>query len=642
MSEYVADTETDGLLPDLTQIHSLVLKDTKGQIAESCTVNWRNTSYAPIERGLEMLRDAELVVFHNGIKFDIPAIQKVYPTWAPKGLVRDTLVLSRLLKADLDGSDMGLVKKGRLPPQMKGRHGLEAWGYRLGKWKGDYAEIKGAEAKAKGIKGAAEIARYVWSTWNPEMQSYCEQDVEVTLALWNYFQKLIAEQPDLADAVKDPIGLEHDVSWIIGRQERRGVGFNVQKAVKLYATLKGHQQRLEDTLQQSFKPKELRTTFTPKVNNKKQGYVKGVPIEKVKIIPFNPGSRQQVAERLLEMGWEPQEYGKDGIPSIDDETLQLLPYAEAKPLAEYQVVKKRIGSLSTGKKSLMKAEVAGRIHGGVNTCGTPTARMTHADPNLAQVPAVIHKKTGELQAYGKEMRELFEAATGFVLVGCDADSLELRDLAGYMARYDGGAYIETVLKGRKEDGTDMHTLTSKIIGSSRSAAKTWFYAFIYGAGDYKLGLILSGTGSVSNITAIGKRSRMRFMKGLPALGKIDEAAKTKAKAQGYLKGIDGRRIYIRSQHSALNFLLQSAGAIQMKRALVILDRNLQAAGLVPGVDYEFVLNVHDEWQIEVKEELAQQVKEMAPEAIRLAGEFYSFRCPLKGNADIGKNWADTH
>lgn len=654
MSRYVFDIETDGLLDTLTTIHCLVLKDIDtGRVhsfhdhpADAVSVSADDGSAGAtasagcdgsIQRGLRLLGEASFIAGHNVIKFDIPAIQKVHPEWRPGGAVRDTLVLVRLIHADIKESDFVRVKRGQIPPGHAGKHDLETWGYRLGKWKGDYSVVRKAKAKALGIKDKAEVARFVWGAWNQDMQDYCVQDVEVTHALLESLNKSLSQ--GWSD---ECVELEHGVAWVIARQERYGFAFDVEKAVKLHSTMVAHRSRINDKLQAVFKPKRVTSVFVPKVNNKKMGYVKGVPFEKVKVVPFNPKSRQHMAERLQSLGWEPNEFGKDGIPSVTDDILNLLPWDEAKLMAEFAMVEKRLGALASGREAWLKHERNGRIHGGVVTNGAVTGRMTHQHPNIAQVPAATSRKTGEKQPYGHECRELFTVSKGKKLVGCDADALELRDLAGYMARYDGGDYIKVILEGRKEDKTDMHSVNARALGCARDTAKVWFYAFIYGAGDYKLGLILGVTGSVGKITRAGKSSRAKFMKNLPALGKLSEAVKEKVKKQGFLKGLDGRKLRIRKEHAALNTLLQSCGAIQMKRALLILDEGLQARGFVPGVNYEFVANVHDEWQIEVDPEIAHIVGEMAADAIRLAGEYYSFRCPLRGNYDIGTCWADTH
>lgn len=633
MTTLVFDIETNGFLDELTTIHSLVIKNVDtGEVHSFAGAD--NPTYGPISNGLALLAEADMIVGHNVIGFDIPAIQKVYPGWKPKGVVRDTLILTRLLwpKEAVEEIDFARAAKGLHPKNMIGVFTLEAWGHRLGNYKDDF-------------KGP-------WDSWTPVMQDYCEQDVEVTTTLWRKCLEKIAGSDDGVEWWAECVELEHEVAWIVVRQERFGFSFDVEKAGKLYAKLAARRTELEAELRLAFPPRVVETVS--KATNKKYGYVKGQVRRKV--IPFNPGSRKQVAARLVELGWKPDEFNKDGSPKVDDAILEALPYPQAKTLAEYFIVKKRLGALAEGKEAWLKLERNGRIHGRVVTNGAVTGRMTHAKPNTANVDK------------DPECRALFRATPGRKLIGCDADALELRCLAHYMARYDGGAYVQTVLSGKKSDGTDMHSVNARALGLDRETAKTWFYAFIYGAGDWKLGFTITGKkGPRNKIARIGKEARDRFLSGLPAMGKLVGAVKAvlkgKRKKDGtvvvkprkWVRGLDGRKVYIRSEHAALNTLLQSAGAIIMKKAQVILDKNLQARGYVPGVDYEFVAVVHDEWQIEVdpkhiyeitndkgETELHSEIGELAADSIRLAGEHFNFKCPLKGNYDIGNTWADTH
>lgn len=654
MSRYVFDIETDNLLTDLTKVHSLVLKDiATGQVhsfynhGKDLEKDWTG-----ILDGTRMLESADLIVGHNIIEFDIPALQKVYPEFKPRGLVRDTLVLSRLIKADSQShkdSDWGLANKGKMPKKLVGRHSLESWGYRLGNWKGDYAAVKEAEAKALGIKEREAITRYVWGFWNQEMQDYCEQDVAVTLDLWNHFQNILANGWS-----EECVDLEHEVAWVVNRQCQYGIGFDTKRAATFYAQLKKHALRLEEELQQVFPPKKVE--WTPKVNNKKRGYVKGKPI--VKEYPFNPGSSKQIAERLVALGWEPSDYGKDGVPTLDDETLDLLPYPEAKKIAEYRLVAKRIGAVGTGKSAWLKNDAGGVIHPSVITNGAVTGRMTHKI--VVNVPGEIDKKTGKKQLYGRECRELFIPRMG-IMVGCDADSLEGRVMGHYMAYYDGGSYTTSVIAGNKTEGTDVHSRTAAALVAAgfvchRETAKTFFYAMIYGAQDPKLAETLGINGSRPKKKKAGAQARKAVIEGIPGLGELIAALEARAKSKGYITGIDGRKLRIRAMHAILNTLFQSAGAIAMKRGLIILDTELTgvkpsvigtqgpsaATNLVPGKDFEHVLNYHDEWEIDTREELAEEIGKMAADAITKAGDYYKFRCPLKGNSKTGKNWAEVH
>ncbi|MDX1046892.1 DNA polymerase [Sinorhizobium medicae] len=646
----------------MTTIHSLVVKDVNtGEVGSFAD----QPGYPPIRAGLDWLMEADFIAGHNIVDFDIPAIQKLHPWFQPKAVVRDTIVMSRLMWADMKDADFRQEKrkgKGRwIDQKLFGRHSLESWGQRLGVWKGDYGKEREAEGKKLGLKGQ-DLTRFVWGTWSKSMQDYCVQDVEVTEQVW---QKVNSK-----GFSEESIQLEHCVRRIISRQERYGFAFDERAAVELLGILSQAKADAERELLQTFKPwyrnlgrkeptvdrrvaqKHLKPTGIerykkdgrPKLDKDgntipvypKAEFTTDAPYTEIKLVPFNPGSRLDIADRLKRLfGWKPLEFTSDGHPKVDEEILSSLPYPEAQLLTKYLMIQKRLGQLADGKEAWLKHVKNGRIHGQVNTNGAVTGRMTHSKPNMAQVPSGG-------APYGHECRTLFVASPGKKLVGCDADALELRDLAGYMARYDGGAYIATVLEGKKELGTDMHTMNAKALGCDRDTAKTWFYAFIYGSGDFNLGCILGVKGSKQQITNAGKLSRAKFLKALPALNKLVSAVKAKCKTQGWIKGLDGRVLNVRSEHSALNTLLQSAGAIQMKRALVILDNQLQEMGLIPGVHYEFVGNIHDEWQIEVDEDKATLVGKTAANAIRLAGEYYQFRCPLAGNYDVGNNWNETH
>lgn len=657
MTPTIFDLETDGLLDEVTTIHSVVIKENDhvwsaasnapGAPGTALDEYRRSSEFAspgPFDRSgprytlcgvhdaVERLHRADCLVGHNIIGYDLPVLRKLRPKprLGPHGLpklqrqvglgrqlVLDTILLGRLTTPaeKLLAEDSKLVASRKMPGYLAGAYSLEAYGYRLGDYKGDY-------------KGG-------WEAWSPAMQAYCEQDVQVSAKLWAEQEKVLRswglDPFDPAPAPgKDAIRLEHEVAEIIHRQERTGFTFDKNAALTLYKDLSARRAALETQLQNAFPPEMIETPFIPKSNNSKLGYRKGELFTKRKLVSFNPSSRQQVAARLQKLGWKPKSFTATGIPEVNDDTLSDLFWPEAKLLAEYYMIEKRIGQLAEGKQAWLKSIKAstGRIHGRVTTNGAVTGRMTHQRPNMAQVPSGS-------APYGKECRALFTAGPGLKLVGVDADALELRCLAHYMAKHDGGAYIKTILEGRKEDGTDMHSVNARALGCSRDTAKTWFYAFIYGAGDHKLGVTL---GATKNPKRSGGEARARFLRELPAMGKLVKMVKQFAEANGYMPGLDGRRVFVRSGHAALNSLLQSAGAILMKRALVIADRDLTEAGL----SYAFVGNIHDEWQIEAHPDHAEQVGRIAAEAIAKAGEFYGFRCPLKGNFDIGFTWANTH
>ncbi len=585
------DIETDGLLPELTKIHCVCIQDVD---------SGEKFSYGPMDvpTAIDHMAEADLLIGHNILGFDIPALVKVYPhTTVDLVPVRDTLVMSRLIFPDLRDRDFAMLKRDpEYPKKNIGSHSLKAWGFRLNNLKQDY-------------EGG-------WETWNEEMQEYCEQDVEVTVSLWN---RLLSKE--FSD---ESIDLEHEVARILLEQESHGFYFDTKSASVLYAELRARHSVLKSDLQRTFPAWEVHTPFTPKRNNKTKGYVAGETIYKTKEVEFNPDSRDHIALKLREeYGWKPEEYTENGKPKVDERILSGLKYPAAQSLTEYLLLTKRIGQLAEGPQAwLKKVSEKGLIHGRVNTNGAVTGRMTHSHPNLAQVPSTR-------AIYGKECRQLFQARPGKTLVGCDADALELRCLAGYLYHWDQGEYIRTVLEGDKAAGTDMHSVNARVLGCDRDTAKTWFYAFIYGAGVKKLGSILGGG------PKRGGSSRRDFLRSLPALEALVTSVQRRVESRGYLIGIDGRKLYVRSSHAALNTLLQAAGAIFMKRGLVFCRESMGELG-------NFVANVHDEWQIECEEENADTVGRIAVESIRDAGKYYDFACPLDANYATGRTWADTH
>lgn len=604
MTTLVSDCETNGLLDELTKVHSLCNKPSDGSKGTS---HADQSGYPGIVEGLEDLMAADKVVFHNGIKFDLPALRKVYPWFdLREDQLIDTLVLSRLIWPDLGERDFKLIKQGKLPAKLRGSHSLKAWGFRLGILKGDFAEETD------------------WSEWSPAMQEYCQQDVVVTLKLWDHIKKQCY--------ARTAIELEHRFCHIIAKQERFGFRFDKDNAVALYTELMGRRSELDAQLQQYFPPWWVKVCEqTPKRNNRKLGYVEGCTFTKIKLEEFNPGSRKQIAARLKAYyGWEPEDFTETGDAKVDESVLGKLDYPPAKLLAERFMVEKRIGQLAEGAAGWLKLEKNGRLHGSVNTNGAVTGRCTHAAPNMAQVPSTN-------APYGHECRGLFIVDDGYVLIGADASQLELVCLAHYMARWDGGQYARIIEEGDKDQGTDIHTTNQKAAGlPTRDNAKTFIYGFLYGAGDEKIGLI------VNKGPKAGRRLKNEFLRKTPALKKLKEAIEKVVKDRGYLIGIDGRKLHVRSAHSALNTLLQSAGGLLVKQATVNLYDNLSAAGYKWGTDWAMVAHVHDEFQLQVRKEIAEEVSEIAVRSFRQAGEQFNWRCLVDGEAQIGHSWAETH
>lgn len=604
------DIETNGLLDATTTIHCI------------CCMEWpsgKTYAFGPgeIKKGLWMLASAPLLCAHNGLCFDVPCIRKLAPE-IPLPRCFDTLLASRLIWPNLMDVDFSRLRRKSktafpFPPRMAGKHSLEAWGYRLGEYKGDYGKT----------------TENAWERWSQEMQDYCLQDVKVLAKL---YERILAEKFS-----PESLALEHEFQEVIFRQERAGVPFDERGAAALYAELAGRRDELKRELQALFPPKVEEETFIPKANNRTRGYVKGQPFIKKHVIEFNPSSRDMIAERLMETyGWQPSEFTETGQPKVDGDVLESLApqYPACKLLSEYLEISKIIGMLSEGKAGWLKlVDRTGRIHGRVITCGAVTGRCTHNSPNLAQIPA--HG------TYGKQCRSLFIAdpkRPGWKMVGADASGLELRMLASYMAAYDGGRYITTLLEG------DIHTANQQAAGlPTRDNAKTFIYAFLYGAGDEKLGSIVEPTASPSRQKVVGKRLKAKFFAATPAIKALVDAVQTTVKRRPYLIGIDGRRLHVRSAHSALNTLLQSAGAVLVKLATVIFHKEARLRyGWEQGRDYEQVLHVHDEWQTQCPESMAETLGKLAVESIEIAGRHFGMRCPTTGEYKVGMNWAETH
>ena len=584
------DIETDGFLDVVTKIHCLVIKDTETDEV------WANHTPEDITCGLKLLMsaaDKPIIAGHNVIKYDIPVIQKLYPWFkVDQSKVYDTLVVSRLIFSDLRERDGGNIEKGLLPTKLWASHSLKAWGYRLGILKGEFKEQNGEDA---------------FKVFTPEMLEYCVQDVEVTHALYKQLSSIEYSQ----DAIKG----EHEVAWVASMMEQSGWPFDTKAASMLYAELAAKRENIRQTMMETFEPLVIE-----RVSEKTGKKLKD------KVIVFNPGSRDQIAQRLtMKYGWEPKEFTPAGKPKIDEDVLKALDYPEAQVLAEYFLLEKRIGQLAEGDQAWLKAERQGRIHGSINTNGAVTGRCTHQSPNLAQVPSVR-------AMWGKECRSLFTVHDGFSMVGADLSGLELRCLAHFMARWDDGEYANEVLNG------DVHTKNQNAAGlPTRDNAKTFIYGFLYGAGDAKIGSIV-GKGSKE-----GKQLKEQFLAATPALANLRKAV-TKAAERGYLIGLDGRRLPIRSAHAALNTLLQSAGALISKRWWLECFIEAEKRGLKYGWDGDFTClgYIHDELQWAVRTEKAQEFGEMVIKAAETAGVYYNFKCPIGAEFKIGRNWCDTH
>ncbi len=584
----IFDAETNGFVSDATKVHCIVIKNID-------TNKFYSYKYDEIEKALKLLSDADLLVGHNISKFDLLVIKKLYPDFKYKAKIFDTLLVSRLIWTNRKEEDFRLKE---VPTKLIGRHSLEAWGYRLGLRKGDF--IKSGD----------------FSKWSQEMQDYCKLDVEVTAELYN----LILKQNYSPEAIE----LEHNFAECIIRQEAHGFSFDVASAKKLYASLANRRLELEAILASAFPNwKKFVGTFRPKRDNKTKGYKVGVSIKRYKEQIFNPNSRDHISDRLMDRGWKPKVFTPDGKPKVDETVLNSLPYKEAKILSEHFTIQKRIAQLAEGKQAWLKLERNNKIYGKVIENGAISGRCTHNSPNVANVPS-------NSVPFGTECRSLFIAPDDFSLVGCDVASLELSLLAHFLFPYDDGNFKKSLLEG------DIHSKNRETLGLAlRSQAKTTIYAFIYGAGNQKLGKIIEG--SIKE----GKELRRKLLEKIPALKKLRDDALITFRNKKYLLGLDKRKLLARSEHSILNLLIQSAGSLIVKQATIILHRKFKENGLTNN-DVNMVAHIHDELQIESKSSLADTIGKLAVKSVQEAGEHFKIRLPVTAKYKIGKNWSETH
>lgn len=602
--QYVFDIETNGFLEDLDRIHCMWISD---------FVTGQKWGYRPheIKDGLAKLDEANLLVGHNIIAFDIQALHKVYG-WKPKCPIFDTLTASRAIWSNIKEQDFALHRRGKISAGNIGRHNLESWGERLGVLKGDYGKTSD------------------WTEFTEEMFTYCQQDVVVNEHLYNRI--LMKNVP------ASVLRMEQDIHTICLDQERFGFPFNEREAQKLLAKLLARKAELYDSIYKQLGPcwvvgvADVTSKRTVRYKDPLRGNeIAGADWTKIKVVEFNPNSRAHLGKRLMEVfKWEPTEFGEDGLPTLDDEVLDKLTMPIAKEIGEFLMIQKRLGQLAEGNQAWLSLVKDGKIHGRVNTMGAITARCTHSHPNLAQIPS-------NSAPYGKECRALFGVENGEYLVGSDVSGLELRMLAHYMAMYDGGAYGEIILNG------DIHTANQQAAGlPTRNNAKTFIYGFLYGAGDAKIAEIIGGTARQ------GKALKDKFLNNTPALKQLREAVANKVKATGTLKALDGRILPVRHQHAALNTLLQSAGAIVCKMWVIQFHQLMREAGYVHGVHYKQAAFVHDELQIRVCAKTFPLVDgksfvgDMCKQAIKQVGEILKVRLPLDGEYAVGKSYAETH
>jgi DNA polymerase I-like protein with 3'-5' exonuclease and polymerase domains len=744
------DIETNGLLPKLDRIHTLVIRDVAPEnFDERKTYRFRrNDDEDTIEEGVSMLLSADYIMGHNIIGFDVPALKKIFPYFEkPADQIIDTLVLSRIVRANQKEMDFTLTKHGKLPGKLIGSHSLDAWGYRLGLHKGDYA----VEMLKKGLDP--------WQFWNEEMEDYCVNDVDVNEVLWEALAK------DMTSAKAST--LEHEIHKLATEISLNGIPFDQAAAEALKSALEKKLDSIEKSVKKTFgvwyapvKKKIIRDPYPvftsareklegqmdrlysqrayysrkyekmyqryeqgwegaedalereepviksriarademltkvraslrsfSKVNgtpdpalgeddsravwgacsvskrtqkNKRFGdRTEGAAYCPVRRIEFNPGSRPQIIDRLTEVhGWQPEEFTDKGNPKVDDAILRKLSdtIPMAKDLAEVLFHKKILGQLSYGQGSWLNNynKDTHRIHHYINTGGTVTGRCSHNSPNLGQVPGVrvengeaIGGREGE---YGLECRQLFHTPrlgyytedgkdVPWLQIGADLANIEFRMLAEATAPFDDGELIAVVAGGQ-----DVHAYNMEKTGiNNRGLIKRVLFGLLYGAGDWKLGHTFDPELGDDAKREKGRELRSIVAAGLPALAQAISQAQGDAEA-GFLVGLDGRRLFCRSPHSALNLRLQSGAALVAKKWAVLTWQGMLGKGYPHGWDGDFAMLafVHDEIQTAVRDDAADVYETIVLDAAVAAGEFFDLQCPIKADAKRGHNWAECH
>jgi len=550
MKRLVVDIETDSL--DAKEIFCVVAKDLDDD--RIYTFTQKN-----MEHCKPLLEQSDILVMHNGVSFDAPVLKRLLGCNIPLSKIRDTLLLSQL--AD---------------PMREGGHSLAAWGEKLG-----FAKIEFED----------------FSRYSDEMLKYCIRDVELTAKVYTTLV------PELKKFSPRSIKLEHQIRAIIDRQEENGFALDEPKAMQLLAKLTDESEQIKQQLQDVFKP-IVEQRYSEKTGNRL----------KDKVTVFNPASRKQIAERLMDLGWQPQKHTEKGQPIVAEEVLEKLDIPEAKLIARYLMLEKRASQI---KSWLEHVDDDGKVHGKVLTLRTISGRMAHTSPNMAQIPAVY-------SPYGKECRDVWTTSSdNYILLGSDASSLELRMLAHYLNDRD---FTREVVEG------DVHTANQRAAGlPTRDNAKTFIYAFIYGAGAAKIGQIVNGT------ARDGQKLIDNFLNNMPALKtlrhKVDKLA-----SRGYILGLDGRILRVRQAHAAMNLLLQGAGAIVCKEWLKFITIEATKRKL----DYKLVASIHDEYQFEVHKEHAEELGGVTATAMKLTEQSLKVRCPLDSEYKLGKSWAETH
>lgn len=611
----ICDIEANGLRPD--KIWCIVAQD-----IETNEIYRFDRVYRDPRPFQEFARSVQQWIGHNFQGYDIRWLNLLALGSQPirPDQVIDTLVVSRL------------VNFGR-----PGGHGLESWGAEFGIVKPEQEQ---------------------WDEYDPKMLYRCEQDVRINRQLYDRFQKYI-------ESLKWQLALkiEHSTADFCRRLEENGFPFDLKAAEELRDTWEKELQEITDGLQKDFPPRyEVIREITPvltkagKLHSKDFRWYEGDPngifsvggsFSLVRRVDFDPASKQKVIDRLWEHGWKPynkteghkdylrrpkrerdperlshfQRYGY----KLDKQNLDTLP--KVAPQSAHSLVRwlELTGLLNQLKGWIeLYAVDTGRIHGRFHSIGAWSGRCSHSNPNMANASTY------------SEIRKLWTSTADTVLVGCDAAGIQLRILAHYM---DDERFTNALVAGKKEDGTDPHTLNANALGQvclrhsdPRDRAKTFIYAWLLGAANGKIGEILECSAKEAG-EAVDS-----FIRSYPGLKRLKDVTIPSDAKRGYFEGLDGRFVRQTEERLVISGYLQNGEAVVMKLARMLWEDEVRKKGIwCQPVNF-----VHDEFCVLTKQENAEFLGQSIAGAIERAGVILKTKCPMAGEYKIGQTWYDVH
>jgi DNA polymerase-1 len=622
----VFDVEANGFLNQATHVHCAVVK-----ILGGASKSFRPTQ---IREFLDYLDTFDVLIVHNGIGYDWPLLERLYG-YKFKGKKVDTLIMSRLL-------DPKRMVPYNCPNKQTGPNSIEAWGWRVGRGKPEHND---------------------WENFSEEMLHRCSEDTEI-LELTYYALLEEAKGKNWRNAfllsfeLFENLQKQEEYGWLVDQEHMKVCIRQLTKWIdRIDAVLTP---RLPDVLEINETKKAGEFGYVKKPFLKSGKYAENVvkwcadaglrdddrsvcgPFSRISFRKVDLNSNAETKDYLLSLGWEPLEWNTDDEGSRTSPKLSKDDPFDGLEDKVGKLVAKRVQcrqrrSIVEGLQQLVRED--GRIASVVNTLAV-TGRATHR--NIVNIPAAGKS------FFGKQMRRIFICREGYVLVGTDSDSCQLRMLGGRMGSSE---YIRALTTGDKSKGTDLHSLTKKIGDiESRDLAKNVMYCLLFGGGDTKLGKTAKQYGN-------GKQLRERLYQGFDGLGALVErlTAEWKRTAKqrynkkfnrmeyydGTITGLDGRPIKVPSEHQLLVYLLQSDEAIFMSRAYNTIWRELSSKYEF-GKDFGVVCFYHDEFTVECKKEIAEDVKRISEEAIAEAGRYYNIVCPHVGQGKIGNSWYAIH